>query len=94
MKLKSVSYTHLDVYKRQSIGVFNTHSKICDGRMEAFIYHLAMMDAPKSLLEEVDNAITAEEGLNICIEAGYGQVVKAMEKGAESRVRRLSLIHI
>ena len=79
---------HIGKFAKLSIGVFNTHSKICDGRIEAFIYHLAMMDAPKSLLDQVNNAITAEEGLNICIEAGYGQVVKAMEKGAESRVRR------
>lgn len=86
---KSISLIgHIGKFAKLSIGVFNTHSKICDGRMEAFIYYLAMMDAPKSLLEKVDKAITAEEGLNICIEAGYGQVVKEMEKGAENRIKR------
>ena len=78
---------HIGKFAKLSIGVFNTHSKICDARMEAFIYYLAMMGAPKSLLEKVDSAITAEEGLNICIEAGYGQVVKLMEEGAEERIR-------
>lgn len=79
---------HIGKFAKLSIGVFNTHSKVCDGRMEAFIYHLGMMGAPKSLLEKVDSAITAEEGLEICIQAGYGQVVKAMEQGAEERIRR------
>ena len=46
---------HIGKFAKLSIGVFNTHSKICDGRMEAFIYYLAIMDAPKSLLEEVNN---------------------------------------
>lgn len=79
---------HIGKFSKLSIGVFNTHSKVCDGRMEAFIYYLALMGAPIELLEEVKNAITAEEGLNICIEAGYGQVVRHMEKGAEDRIRK------
>lgn len=79
---------HIGKFSKLSIGVFNTHSKVCDGRMEAFIYYLALMGAPIELLEEVNNAITAEEGLNICIEAGYGQVVRHMEIGAENRIRK------
>lgn len=79
---------HIGKFAKLSIGVFNTHSKICDGRMEAFIYYLAKMDAPRSLLEKVDSAVTAEEGLNICIEAGYGPIVQSMEKGAENRIKR------
>ena len=79
---------HIGKFAKLSIGVFNTHSKVCDCRMEAFIYYLSLMGAPMNLLEKVNNAITAEEGLNICIEEGYGQVLKQMEKGAEDRIRR------
>jgi len=79
---------HIGKFAKLSIGVFNTHSKVCDGRMEAFIYYLALMGAPLEVLNKVNKAITAEEGLNICIEEGYGQVVKMMEKGAEDKVRR------
>ncbi len=79
---------HIGKFSKLAIGVFNTHSKVCDGRMEAFIYYLVFMGAPMELLNKVNNAITAEEGLNICIEAGYGQVVKHMEKGAEDRIRK------
>lgn len=79
---------HIGKFSKLSIGVFNTHSKVCDGRMEAFIYYLALMGAPRELLDRVNNAVTAEEGLNICIEAGYGQVVKYMEGGAEEKIRK------
>ncbi|MDR7855768.1 cobalt-precorrin-5B (C(1))-methyltransferase CbiD [Tissierella sp.] len=79
---------HIGKFAKLSIGVFNTHSKVCDGRMEAFIYYLSLMGAPMELLNRVNNSITAEEGLNICIEAGYGHVKKHMEKGAEDRIRK------
>lgn len=79
---------HIGKFAKLSIGVFNTHSKVCDCRMEAFIYYLALMGAPRDVLDQVSNAITAEEGLNICIEEGYGKVLKDMEKGAEDRIRR------
>lgn len=79
---------HIGKFAKLSIGVFNTHSKVCDGRMESFIYYLSLMGAPIELLNKVNNAVTAEEGLNICIEAGYGSVVKHMERGAEERIRK------
>lgn len=79
---------HIGKFAKLSIGVFNTHSKVCDGRMEAFIYYLALMDAPKHLLHRINKAVTAEEGLNICIEEGYGRIIKEMEKGAEDRIRK------
>lgn len=79
---------HIGKFAKLSIGVFNTHSKVCDGRMEAFIYYLALMGAPMDLLNKVNNCLTAEEGLNICIEAGYGKVVRHMERGAEERIRK------
>jgi len=79
---------HIGKFSKLSIGVFNTHSKVCDGRMEAFVYYLAFMGAPRELLNKVNGAITAEEGLNICIEAGYGEIVKHMEGGAEEKIRK------
>lgn len=79
---------HIGKFSKLAIGVFNTHSKVCDGRMEAFIYYLSFMGAPIELLEKVNNCITAEEGINVCIEAGFGEVVKHMEKGAEMRIKK------
>lgn len=79
---------HIGKFAKLAIGVFNTHSRACDGRMEAFVYYLGLMGAPIELLERINNTLTAEEGLNICIEAGYGEVVRHMERGAEERIRR------
>lgn len=79
---------HIGKFAKLSIGIFNTHSKVCDGRMEAFVYYLSLMGAPLELLNRVNDAFTAEEGLNICIDSGYGEVVRHMERGAEDRIRK------
>ena len=78
---------HIGKFSKLSIGVFNTHSKVCDARMEAFVYYLAFMSAPLELLTRINNTLTAEQAIEICIEEGYGAVVGYMEDGAESRIK-------
>lgn len=79
---------HIGKFAKLSIGIFNTHSNISDTRMEAFIYYLAMAGAPITVLTRINNAITAEEALNMVIEEGYGNIVRQMEKGAEYRIKK------
>lgn len=79
---------HIGKFSKLAIGVFNTHSRACDARMEAFVYYLALMGAPIELLKKINTTLTAEEALNICVESGYGEVVKHMEHGAEMRIRK------
>lgn len=79
---------HIGKFAKLSIGVFNTHSRVCDTRMEAFVYYLAFMGAPVEFLERINTSLTAEEALNICIDNGYGDIVGLMEKGAEDRINR------
>ncbi len=79
---------HIGKFCKLALGVFNTHSKVCDARMEAFVYYLAFMGAPIELLETINKTLTAEEGVEICIEEGYGKVIKNMESGAEERIRK------
>lgn len=79
---------HIGKFSKLSIGIFNTHSKVCDSRMEAFIYYLAIMGAPIELINRIDNTITAEGALNICIEEGYGTIVRRMERGAQMRIKK------
>lgn len=88
-EVKSITLVgHVGKFSKLSIGAFNTHSRVCDARMEAFIYYLALKSAPIDLLRKVNDAITAEEALNICIEEGFGDVVVDMERGCESRIRK------
>ncbi|MCX7883586.1 MAG: cobalt-precorrin-5B (C(1))-methyltransferase CbiD [Caloramator sp.] len=70
-----------------SIGVFNTHSRICDGRIEAFIYHLALLNAPFSLLNKINGCKTSEEALKICIEEGYKDIGKQMKESCIKRIK-------
>ena len=79
---------HIGKLAKLSIGIFNTHNKICDSRMEAFVYYLGLRGASVALMNKVNNSITAEEALNISIEEGYGDIAVAMAKGCEERIRR------
>ena len=78
---------HIGKFAKLSIGVFNTHSKNADTRMEAFVYYLAMMNKPYELIKEVDAFITAEKCYNYLYDAGYKDVLCAMEEGCEKRVK-------
>lgn len=78
---------HIGKFCKLALGIFNTHSKVADTRIEAFIYYLYRMGASLELIKRVENTLTAEEALNICIEEGYGQIVGLMEKDAEKKIR-------
>ncbi|NLY20317.1 MAG: cobalamin biosynthesis protein CbiD [Tissierellia bacterium] len=78
---------HIGKFAKLSIGVFNTHNRYADTRMEAFIYYLSLMGAPIELLKEIDRTISAEEASKKCIESGYGEVIKRMQEGINSRIK-------
>lgn len=46
-------------------GIFNTHSKVADCRLEIFAAYLALMVDDKSLIKKIMNAITTEEAVDI-----------------------------
>ncbi len=79
---------HIGKFSKLSLGVFNTHNRIADVRIEAFIYYLAIMGAKLELLNKIKDCLTAEEALNICFEEGYGHIVRAMAQGCRERARK------
>ena len=79
---------HIGKLSKLSIGAFNTHSRICDLRIEAFVYYLALSGATGKLLESVNCCRTSEEAVKLIIEAGCEEIFKAMTKGCEDRIRR------
>ena len=79
---------HIGKLSKLSIGVFNTHSHVCDGRIEAFIYYLALAGAPTSLIQEVQHCITSEEAVEILWREQYEHIFTAMRHGCIKRVRR------
>lgn len=79
---------HIGKLSKLSIGAFNTHSKICDGRIEAFVYYLALSGAPGKLLESVNCCRTSEEAVKLVMAEGHEEIFKAMTQGCEDRIRR------
>ncbi|MCI5674798.1 MAG: cobalt-precorrin-5B (C(1))-methyltransferase CbiD [Ezakiella sp.] len=79
---------HIGKFSKLSLGIFNTHSKNSDTRMEAFVYYLFMIDAPREFILKISNLNTAEEAMNICIDAGYEKAIKLMESGASDRIKK------
>ena len=86
---KSVTLVgHIGKLCKLSIGAFNTHSKICDMRMESFVYYLAMRQAPMDVIDKINLCITSEEALKVIIDSGYQSILKDMIDGSESRIKR------
>ncbi|WP_234121924.1 cobalt-precorrin-5B (C(1))-methyltransferase CbiD [Clostridium hydrogenum] len=79
---------HIGKFSKISVGAFNTHSKVCDVRMEAFVYYLALRGAKLELLEKVKNCITTEEALELVYENGFKIAIEDMKKGIEARIRK------
>lgn len=79
---------HIGKLSKLSIGAFNTHSHICDVRMEAFIYYLALNAAPVEVLKKVKEVVTTEEALKIVYENGQEKIIQDMKCGCVERLKR------
>jgi cobalt-precorrin-5B (C1)-methyltransferase len=79
---------HIGKLCKLAIGVFNTHSKVCDARMEAFIYYLALDSAPTELLSQVNACATSEEVVALLREGSYEHIFEAMRQGCITRIQR------
>lgn len=79
---------HIGKLCKLSIGAFNTHSKACDARIEAFVYYLALSGAPVTLLKDINSCRTSEEAVILIMNSGCNEVFSSMAKGCEDRIRR------
>ncbi|HYE81684.1 MAG TPA: cobalt-precorrin-5B (C(1))-methyltransferase CbiD [Clostridia bacterium] len=79
---------HIGKLCKLSVGAFNTHSKTCDVRIEAFVYYLALSGAPLELLEIINCCKTSEEAVKLIMETGNEKVFEAMTEGCEARIKR------
>ncbi len=72
-------------------GGMQTHSRYGDGRRETLVAHLALMDAPKALMEQVWHAVTLDGCIAPIHEAGCDAVWNSLCRAAsgycEARVR-------
>ena len=79
---------HIGKLSKLSVGAFNTHSRVCDVRMEAFIYYLALAKAPYEVLEKVKSCATTEEALDVVFDNGFRFILHDIIKGCVDRIRR------
>ena len=81
-------FGHVGKLSKLAIGAFNTHSRVCDARIEAFVYYLALAGAPLSLLLQINQCATAEDAAQLLIDSGYRQIFADMQHGCVERIRR------
>ena len=79
---------HIGKLSKLALGAFNTHSRICDVRIEAFVYYLALAGAPTALLQRVNACKNSEEALKLMFDNDYHQIIAAMRQGCVQRIKR------
>jgi cobalt-precorrin-5B (C1)-methyltransferase len=85
---KVVLIGHIGKISKLAIGAFNTHSSVCDLRIEAFVYYLALAGAPLQVINEVLNCSDSEEALQLITKHQYGKTVTTMRQGCIDRIRK------
>ncbi|WP_026477237.1 cobalt-precorrin-5B (C(1))-methyltransferase CbiD [Alkaliphilus transvaalensis] len=68
-------------------GIFHTHSKIADGRLEVMTAHLALMGATKDQLQRVMESNTTEEAVKWIKTFGYEAVFHSLTEKISEKCR-------
>lgn len=76
---------HIGKMAKLSIGIFQTHSAVADGRMEAIAYYLFKAGAKREVVELAEAQTTAEQAIRWARSCGYGDILGEMEKGIADR---------
>ena len=69
---------HMGKFVKVAGGIFSTHSKDSDARMEIIMANLALLGAPVELLEKVDQCITTDAAGTLIEEYHYEEVYQEM----------------
>ena len=80
---------HMGKFVKVAAGIFSTHSKDSDARMETLVANLALMGAPMELLEKVDTCLTTEAAGTAIKEFSYEGVYQVLADKIKARSERL-----
>ena len=80
---------HMGKFVKVAAGIFSTHSKDSDARMETLVANLALMGAPIELLEKVDKCLTTEAAGTAIKEFSYEGVYQVLADKIKARSERL-----
>ena len=80
---------HIGKFVKVAGGIFSTHSKDSDARMEIIMANLALLGAPVELLEKVDQCITTDAAGTLIEEYHYEEVYQVLVDKMKFRSERL-----
>ena len=80
---------HMGKFVKVAGGIFSTHSKDSDARMEIIMANLALLGAPVELLEKVDQCITTDAAGTLIEEYHYEEVYQVLVDKMRFRSERL-----
>ncbi|TCO79497.1 cobalt-precorrin-5B (C(1))-methyltransferase CbiD [Marinisporobacter balticus] len=76
---------HIGKFVKLAGGIFHTHSKIADARIEILAANLALLGAPITIIESLFECVTTEAAIEIIKEKGYEKVFETLGEKAEKR---------
>jgi len=76
---------HIGKLVKPAGGIFYTHSRVSDTRMEILTAHLALMGMEREQLGEIMNCSTTEEAITIIDKAGYSDIYKLIAEKCAQR---------
>lgn len=83
---KIVLAGHIGKMSKLALGAFNTHNRVCDLRMEAFVFYLALAGAPLELQQAILACTDTEAACRLIFKNQYEQVFLQMAKGCKIKV--------
>lgn len=76
---------HIGKLVKLAGGIFNTHSRVADGRLEIIAANLALIGASKEVIKKVFQCVTTEGAVNLIEEYKYHEVYGILCRKAEER---------
>ncbi|MEW9122161.1 MAG: cobalt-precorrin-5B (C(1))-methyltransferase CbiD [Thermotaleaceae bacterium] len=76
---------HIGKFVKLAGGIFHTHSKVADARVEILSSNLALLGAPQALIQSIFDCVTTEAALTLIEEAGYQEVYDKISEKAEEK---------
>ncbi|MGT2934000.1 cobalt-precorrin-5B (C(1))-methyltransferase CbiD [Streptococcus catagoni] len=80
---------HLGKFVKVAAGIFSTHSKDSDARIETLIANLALMGAPLDFLEKIDACITTEAAAALIEEYHFEGLYQILADKIKKKSERL-----
>jgi cobalt-precorrin-5B (C1)-methyltransferase len=78
-------YGHVGKLVKVAAGIFHTHSKVADARLETIAAYAAEAGASRELIKQVLNSTTAEEAVALLFSEGFAEVLNRIAERASQR---------